>query len=82
MFRARTSHGLALAVGNLSIKVVQGHFDVRLALRDGALQMLLDVRQELVGRDIDKEKERERERKYRARERGAIGKTKANEIVV
>lgn len=42
-----TSQRSALTIRDLSVKLINGHFDVRLTLGDGALQMLLNVRQEL-----------------------------------
>lgn len=42
-----TSRRPALTIGDLSVKVINGHFDVWLTLGDGALEMLLNFRQEL-----------------------------------
>lgn len=43
LYRTHTSQLLALTIGDLSIKIIQGHFDVWLTLGDGAFQMLLNI---------------------------------------
>lgn len=43
----RTSQSSALAIGDLAVKLIHRDFNVWLTLGDGALQVLLDVRQQL-----------------------------------
>lgn len=45
--QTHTSQSSALTIRDLSVKLINGYFNVWFTLGDGALQVLLNVRQEL-----------------------------------